>query len=126
MRYMAFSLTQPQMRARTKDVTRRLGWRDLKPEQLLCAIEKGQGLRKGESVVPICSIQVADVRLEPLERMIDEPVYGFEECRREGFPELSPQQFVAAFCRSHRRCRPSTEITRIEFVFLDAQGRKIL
>jgi hypothetical protein len=31
---MAFSLTKPQMRARTKDVTRRLGWRHLQRDQI--------------------------------------------------------------------------------------------
>ena len=42
-RLMSFSMTTPQVRARTKTVTRRLGWRFLKPGVVLWAVEKAQG-----------------------------------------------------------------------------------
>lgn len=115
---IAFSQTKPQIRARTKDVTRRLGWENLQPGQVLQAIEKGQGLKKGERVKVMDTIRALSVRRERLDRMITEPVYGAEECRREGFPELTAQQFVDKFCRSHRRCMPETIITRIEFAYV--------
>lgn len=114
---IAFSLTKPQIRAGTKDVTRRLGWENLQPGEVLDAIEKGQGLKKGEHVKVMRTIRVVSARREPLDRMISEPGYGAEEVRREGFPELTPQQFVDRFCRSHRRCKPKTNVTRIEFTY---------
>jgi hypothetical protein len=51
-RYISFMLTQPQIRARTKTVTRRMGWKDLKPGTLLMAAEKCQGLGKGGKIKP--------------------------------------------------------------------------
>ncbi len=48
---MSFRLTAEQMRARTKTVTRRLGWSSLKPGDIVQPVEKAQGLRKGEKVV---------------------------------------------------------------------------
>ena len=55
------------------------------------------------------------VSREPLRRMVDEPAYGRQECVREGFPQLTPEQFVAMFCASHKGCTPDTTVTRIEF-----------
>ena len=55
--------------------------------------------------------------------MIEDRDYGFDECRKEGFgdhPSLrSPSEFVAFFCSSHKGCMPQSEITRIEFEYLD-------
>ena len=45
---ISFSLTTPQFRDGTKDVTRRLGWTFLKPGDRLCAVVKAMGLKKGE------------------------------------------------------------------------------
>jgi len=112
---MAFSKTVGPMYARTKDVTRRLdSWKNLKPDKVLVAIEKGQGLKRGESVVQIHEIKVVDVRLEPLEKILDEP-HG---ATREGFPDLDNQGFIDMFCEmgtKRKPIRPDTEITRIEF-----------
>jgi hypothetical protein len=117
-RNISFSLTTPQFLAGTKDVTRRMGWENLKAGDELCAVEKGQGLKKGEKVKRLGMIRVADVRREPLNRMTKEPDYGKRECAREGFPHDTPTQFVEYFCASHRGCYPNKVITRIEFVKL--------
>lgn len=47
--------------------------------------------------------------------MTDDQDYGRDECRREGFPEMSPEEFVTMFCATHKHCTPETTLTRIEF-----------
>jgi len=114
MRNISFSLTERQFLDHSKDVTRRLGFRDAKPGELLRAIRKGMGLKKGEKVEPLGLIRIVSVVVEPLNRMTEEPIYGDEECRREGYPEKTPAQFVKLFCQA-QNCKPETEITRIQF-----------
>lgn len=98
-----------------KDVTRRNGWEFLKVGDKLAACEKCQGLGKGGKIVKICTITVLAVSREPLQRMLDEPEYGREECRREGFPDMTPPEFVEFFCKGHKGVTPDTILTRIEF-----------
>jgi hypothetical protein len=141
MRNISFALTTQQVRDHQKTVTRRVGWTFLKVGDLLCAIEKGQGLMKGEKVRRIGVIRVVDVRVERLDRMESESIYGQQECISEGFPNLSPMEFVAMFCASHKipdnrpwglpkRRRqafpmlPCDEVTRIEFEYVDAGGNQ--
>ena len=123
MRNISFMLTRPQVLARTKTVTRRLGWRNLKRGDLLSGVEKGMGLKAGEKVVRLATIRVVDVRVEPLRLMLDDLDYGFEECAKEGFGDHAslryPSEFVPFFCGSHKGCTPDTEVTRIEFEYLD-------
>lgn len=109
MRNMSFSLTKPQMRSKTKCVTRRVGWAFLSCGDVVMAVEKCQGLKKGEKVVRIGAIEI--IRNDPEElRNITEA-----DLEREGFPEMSREQFIAMFCRSHKGCTPETIVSRIEF-----------
>jgi hypothetical protein len=117
MRNISFTFTTPQVKAKTKTVTRRPGWAHVKPGELLCAIEKGRGLAKGEKVKKICVIQVVGVRLERLDRLLNDSAYGKREVILEGFPELSPAEYVQQYCKSHRGCKPTTSVTRIEFEY---------
>ena len=124
MRYISFSMTTEQIRAGTKDVTRRLGWLHAKPGQLLMPALKCMGLKPGERIVALrAPIRLVDVRREPLRMMTDDLDYGLEEIRREGFEghlELgSPIAWVEWFCRSHRGCEPGTVITRLQFEYTD-------
>ena len=48
MRRMSFSMTEPQFRDGSKDVTRRLGWKFLKPGDRIMGVRKCMGLAKGE------------------------------------------------------------------------------
>lgn len=107
-RRMAFSKTIPQMRARTKDVTRRLGWADIEVGDVIIAIEKGQGLKKGECQVAIGRIRIVDVRIERLDAITPEDV------EREGFPGMSPADFVRMFGKPG-----DSIVSRIEFIHLD-------
>jgi hypothetical protein len=131
---MSFALTTAQVQARTKTVTRRLGWTHATVGESAQPIEKGQGLKKGETVARIGGpIAFVDVRRERLDRMTTDLDYGRAECLREGFPDLTPAAFVAMFCASHRwpalyadgvlvepsrPCLPDDEVTRIEFEYL--------
>jgi len=118
---ISFALTTPQFRSRTKDVTRRLGWRKVKLGQILNGIEKGQGLKKGEHPVHLGQIRVKSARREALNLISKNLDYGFRETEREGFsdphPCHCPSAFVEMFCK-HNGCTPETEITRIEFEYL--------
>lgn len=92
MRLISCSLTEPQVRAGTKDVTRRLGWLMLKPGDRLMFCRKIMGRKKGEPLVRIRAIKVTYVHRERLDLMITRPNYGKVECRREGIPNMTPFQ----------------------------------
>jgi hypothetical protein len=115
MRNMSFSMTIEAVRRHEKTVTRRLGWGGLLPETMLHAIEKGQGLKKGEHVKTICTIRVVEVRYEYLWRIREE---GKPGTAAEGFPELTPDEFVTMFCRANH-CDQDTVVARIEFEYVD-------
>lgn len=113
MRNMSFWLTTKQMRNGTKTVTRRLGWYFLKPGDVVMAIVKGQGLKKGEKVERIRPIRITSVRTERLVEITK------EECVKEGFPELTPGEFVEMFLRNSsvyaRKLPHLVDVNRIEF-----------
>lgn len=122
MRNMSYALTEEQVLARLKWVTRRLGWLHLKEGDLVQPVRKGMGLRPGEKIVRLGGpIRIIDVRREPLRMMTDDLRYGLEETTLEGFPEPHPKhapgEFVAMFCATHRGCTPDTIITRIAFAY---------
>jgi hypothetical protein len=118
MRMISFSLTTPQFLDGTKDVTRRMGWIAARADHEISAVRKAMGLKKGEKVDRLGTIRLVDVRREPLNRMVLDPAYGRAEVRREGFPNMTPEEFVEFFCRSHTGCFPEREITRLEFIKL--------
>lgn len=121
MRNLSFAPTARQMRDRSKTVTRRRGdyyARVLKPGDLVCAVEKSQGIKPG-GLVRICVIRIVSVRTESLNEMLtDERPYDNEEEAREGFPDLTGHQFVEMFCK-HMKCDDGALVTRIEFEHTD-------
>lgn len=100
-----------------KTVTRRLGWKNLKPGERLQVVNKCQGLKAGEHPIKLAVVEVVNVRRERLHEMTNRIYYGLAEVRREGFHHLTPHQFVAMFCKC-MKCKPSQEITRIEWGYL--------
>lgn len=102
-------------------MTRRLGWRFLKPGDLLSAVVQSRGLRKGQKVERLATIRVVSVRRERLLAIRRDTDYGLEECRLEGFadhPELQwPDRFAAWFAAGHG-CEIDDEVTRIEFEYV--------
>lgn len=118
MRNISCALTTPQILDQSKDVTRRLGWLKLKPGDLLQPVKKCMGLKPGEKVEKLGPpVRVVATSRVMLRMMTDHPEYGRAECIREGFPHLTPEQFVSMFCATHKGCTPETVITRIEFKY---------
>lgn len=111
MQNISFFLTQSQVRDQTKDVTRRLGWGRVRPGQRLQACVKCQGRRPGEPLERLAVIEIVSGRREPLDAITA------DECRREGFPQFTPDQFIQMFCH-HMKCTPHTEVTRLEFRYV--------
>lgn len=131
MKNISFSATIEKFRARRKHVTRRLKWLDLKPGNQLMGCEKVQGIKKGE-LVRMGPITILEVNREPLAhilrkyyRTIPQAVCdayidvsgSVSEMVLEGFPELTPVQFVDMFCEMND-CEPETEVTRILFDYV--------
>jgi len=112
---MSVSLTEDAVRAKTKTVTRRLGWLMLKPGDRVTLCRKVMGRRNGEPLVRICDVEIVDVRREQLNDIT------FEDVEREGFPDWGPFTFVDFFCRTHKGCNEDTEVTRIEWRYLDGE-----
>ena len=111
-RNMSFMLTQEQYVDGSKDVTRRLGWGFLKPGDILNGVEKSQGLKKGEKIKVLGQHEVISTRWEPLYAITEEDVI------REGFPDMTPAEFIAFF-RKANKCEWATPVNRIEFKKLE-------
>ena len=116
MRNMSFMLTTEQIRNRTKTVTRRVGWWFLKPGDLIQAVEKSQGLKKGETVTRLAVLRVEHVTRDPLNSITPQDVH------REGFPQMTREQFIKMFKATHRGCRVGTVVTRIQFTYVEPSG----
>lgn len=110
-RNISFAMTQEQVKARTKTVTRRVGWQFLKPGDELNAVNRTMGFKKGEHPTLLAKVRVVSVRREPVNAIT------WNDCHYEGFPEMAPKEFVEFFCRTHR-CFPTQTVTRIEFEYL--------
>jgi hypothetical protein len=107
-RAISFNDTSRQFLDGTKTVTRRNAWAALKPGTVLMAVEKVQGLKKGEKQKRFGLLRVKDVRREPLNAITQ------ADCVLEGFPDWAPADFIAFYTRE-RNCAPDVEVTRIEF-----------
>jgi hypothetical protein len=108
---MSFMLTTEQYENRTKTETRRLGWRRICSGQIFMGVKKGQGLKKGEKVQKLHASQVTSAHIERLNQITQ------EGCVKEGFPHLTPEQFVEMFCQ-HNKCKPDALVTVIAFKHL--------
>lgn len=105
---MSFWHTRRQFLDGTKTVTRRLGWKFLRPDDRFCAVEKAQGLKKGERVKRLGVCRVVSVRRERLDAITKSDV------TREGFPDKSTWFFVTLFSVA-MKCSWHDTVTRIEF-----------
>jgi hypothetical protein len=112
MRNISFALTTAQIRNRTKTVTRRLGWKGLKPGTLLQPVEKAQGLKKGEHVTKLGP----PIRVVAVDRVVLADIAP-QDVHREGFPALTVSEFIKFFKRTHG-CRRTSTVTRIQFEYL--------
>lgn len=133
---MSFHITKKQFLDGSKDVTRRIrhysknnpkevvGWGKLKPDGHFSAVEKSQGLRKGERINYFGQCICISNEPEPLNEIIKRPYRNVtwdgavssnrSEMAREGFPDLTAKEFVDMFC-AEMKCHPTTIVNRIEF-----------
>jgi hypothetical protein len=108
---MSFSLTTNQVRNQTKTVTRRNGWWFLKPGEIINAVEKAMGLKKGEKIRLICQIRIVSTWAEPLNAITGDDV------EKEGFPNRTPEEFIRMYSK-HNRCLDIDPVNRIEFEYV--------
>lgn len=123
---MAVSMTEAAVVAREKTVTRRLGWRFLKPGDRLTLCRKVMGRRGGEPLVRLATVEVVSVRRESLLSITTDDV------EREGVPrDVFARNAHDAECPT---CRPvcwagwyartmgitiASDVTRIEWRYLE-------
>lgn len=110
-RLMSVALTTDQVRSREKTVTRRVGWRMLKPGDLITLCPKVRGRRAGEPLERIVTVEVVSTRREQLNEITPDDVVA------EGFPEMTPAEFVQFFTLTHGGVTPQTEVTRIQWTY---------
>lgn len=110
-RNMSFAMTTDQVAKKTKTVTRRYGWRFLKPGDEVRAVKKSMGLKKGEKIEFIAMIKIISIRGEPLSSITQDDVI------KEGFPEWTPTQFIKMLV-DHYKVDPSDMVNRIEFEYI--------
>lgn len=138
-RLMSVSMTEQAVVERRKTVTRRKGWwldkagrRLLHPGDHLTLCRKVMGRKPGEPLVRLAEAEVLDVRRERLGRLIEEdpwhddpgfdPTYARAEVDREGFPHLTPEDFVERFFVKAQSIYPSAMVTRIEWRYVCGSG----
>lgn len=109
MRNMSFALTSEPILSQAKTVTRRNGWWDLKPGDIVQPVLKSMGLKKDEKIQTLgCPIEIVSVRKEYIRAITKEDLV------REGFPKMTMQEFVDLLCKT---CglQETQLINRIEF-----------
>lgn len=110
-RLMSVALTTDQVRRREKTVTRRVGWQMIKPGDLITLCPKVRGRRHDEPLERIVTVDIISTRREQLDTITPADV------AKEGFPNMTPAQFIRFFCDTHHGVTPTTEVTRIEWAY---------
>lgn len=111
-RNMSFNLTTEQFKNRTKTVTRRKGWKFLKPGDIVMGCMKCQGLKPGEQIDRLGLIRIVWVTREPLH---DVDIF---DVWKEGFTTMGAEEFITMFC-DHMGGERDQTVTRIEFEYVD-------
>lgn len=126
-RLMSVAFTTDAVIGRQKTVTRRKGWRFLKPGDRLTLCRKVQGRKPGEPLERLAEVEVVSVVREQLADLIPDPwgdnpddPYGADEVAREGFPGMDPTHFVGRYFIDAQGMTLDDFVTRIEWRYLDA------
>lgn len=128
-RLMSVAYTEQAVIERRKTVTRRKGWRLLKPGDRLTLCRQVQGRKPGEPLVRLAEVEVVSVRREPLSYVLlkqpptarkSERDYGKGEMAREGFPGMDPLTFIDRYFVAAQGITAADEVTRIEFRYLES------
>ena len=115
-RLMGVALTEAAVVAKTKTVTRRIGWKFLKPGDRLTLCRKVMGRKQGEPLVRLAEVEVVSVRREPLS------AFPVDDIAREGLPWGfdSVREWTWWFMQQTGAAYDS-EVTRIEWRYLDTK-----
>jgi hypothetical protein len=123
---MSVALTTDAVIERRKTVTRRKGWwldkngrRLLHVGDTLTLCRKVQGRKPGEPIERLAEVEVVDVRREPLSDLLLMPIYARREVEAEGFPGMSPHDFVNNYFILAQGMTPEDLVTRIKWRYLD-------
>ena len=108
-RNMSFMMTKDQLLDGSKTVTRRMGWKFLKLGDQVMACEKCRGLDKDGKIKRYGLIEIEQVWTEQLDEITR------TEVLREGFPNMSVDEFIDYFIAGHKSCKRDSIITRIQF-----------
>ena len=111
MKLISCALTQPQILDESKTETRRLSWKNVKSGDRLCFVDRVMGFKKGQKPKRLKIVEVVKAWRERLCEINQEQVV----C--EGFPDMSPSEFVDMFCKN-MKCQPETEVTVIQFKYV--------
>jgi hypothetical protein len=117
-RNMSFALTTEQIKNRTKTVTRRFGWWFLKQHDPLNAVEKAMGLKKGEQLIHLAKIRIVSARGEPLSAITQ------DDCIKEGFPDLTPDDFIEMILKHYKIRYRNAFCNRIEFEYIEDEPQQ--
>jgi hypothetical protein len=122
-RLMSVAFTEQAVRDRTKTVTRRKGWQFAKPGDRITLCRKVMGRKKGEPLERICDVEVVHVQRHPLSLLLSaDPQEVRDEMAAEGFPDMSPDEFVQRFFVDAQGMSPDDEVTRVEWRYLEADN----
>ena len=111
-RNISFDIIADAIVSREKDVTRRLGWGNLKAITRLWAVRNA----RSANIERLALIEVVSVASEPLNAITQDDVI------REGFPDYSPQDFVDMLV-GHYKITPDSLVNRIEFKYIESDGK---
>jgi hypothetical protein len=111
---MSVAFTEQAVRLRSKTVTRRKGWRFLRPGDRLTLCRKVMGRKQGEPLIRIAEVEVVNVSTERLRQITSEDV------ALEGFPGMSREEFMRRFFVVAQGMSIDDFVTRIEWRYLDS------
>lgn len=109
---MSFRYTVSKIKLRTKKVTRRKGWKNLKAGECLKAVDRVMGLSKGMHPKILAYIRVISTEWVRLNSTTKEDVI------KEGLTTLSPEQFNEFFS-VEMGVELDELVNRIEFEYLE-------
>jgi hypothetical protein len=120
-RLMSVAFTEAAVVARQKTVTRRKGWLMLKPGDRLTLCRKVMGRKKGEPLVRVAEVEVVSVTRERLDDLLRTDISNNEgEVAREGFPGMTPEDFIQRFFVDAQGMSAEDVVTRIEWRYLES------
>ena len=117
MRNMSFALTEDQISKKKKTVTRRLRWKNIEVGELIQAVDRVMGFKRGQHPKKLTVIRIVSHRWEPLNEIT------IDEVRKEGFPNMTIEEFIEGFCKKFH-CNPQTLVHVIEFEYVNGKEEK--